>query len=113
MNNKKIIILSAALIIAVVAGTAVWFWLGKGTSPAQPSRPGGSLHAPEFMTEAEKQQFQLAPSSRVQVISRDGEGQVSVYKVIRSEADIVADPSQLPALSPRLQEAATGTPAAE
>ncbi len=44
---------------------------------------------PEFMTDAEKEAAQISPSYKIQVISRDASGTVSVYKVINSDADIV------------------------
>ncbi|MCC6582032.1 MAG: hypothetical protein IT440_16495 [Phycisphaeraceae bacterium] len=102
MKNKLIFIIITLVIVALaIIGWLIWRQ-GNSQSTNIPSGSvsTGSLHRPEFMTAQEKAKFDLAGDSRVQVISRDEEGQISVYKIIRSEEDVVTDPSKLPPISP-------------
>jgi hypothetical protein len=48
---------------------------------------------PEMMTEAEKIEMKLSPQLNLQVISRDADGKVEAYKIIRAESDII-NPNQ-------------------
>ena len=45
--------------------------------------------ATEFMTDDEKTKEQIDPKYKIQIIERDASGTVSVYKVIKSDTDIV------------------------
>ena len=49
----------------------------------------------EFMTSEEKANFSLPADSKIQVLQRDASGGTSVYRVIRRDEDIVADPSRI------------------
>lgn len=102
MKNKLIFILiSLAIVALVIIGWLIWRRVsGQATNTPNEVVSSGSLHRPEFMTAQEKAKFELADDSRVQVISRDEEGQISVYKIIKSEEEVVLDPSQLPPISP-------------
>lgn len=44
---------------------------------------------PEMMTEAEKVDMKLSPQLNLQVISRDADGKVEAYKIIKAESDII------------------------
>lgn len=103
MNNKKIKLMALALGIVVIILLVLWLVLGQDNKANLNPQTGGSLNYTEFMTTQEKADFELSSDSQVQVISRDDQGKVSVYKIIRSEEDIVSDPSQLPPISPNFK----------
>ena len=108
MSRKQILITVSGLTIVLLI--ALGIWLVRRPSDQSPAgmtsgeSAGGSLKRTEFMTTQEKASFELPEDSRVQVISRDGGGQISVYKIIKSEEDIVPDPSQLAPISPSVRE---------
>lgn len=43
----------------------------------------------EFMNEAEKESFSIPPKQEVQILTRDPEGNISSYKIIRQPENIV------------------------
>jgi hypothetical protein len=101
--NRRSLVIIAALVLMIIIGLVVWLVSRPETSlPAVESPTGGqSLPAPEFLDDAAKLDIGLPPETNVQVLRRGAAGQVTVYKVIKSEADIVVDPSQIGPLSPR------------
>lgn len=46
---------------------------------------------PEYLTEEEARSMRLSPREKIQVLERDEEGKVTAYKIIKGEADIVAE----------------------
>lgn len=103
-NIYKITIL--VILVIVVGGLIYWFWPKTDSFYQAPSNvaTNGSLQAPEFMSDSEKKVFGLPSETKVQVISREKDGEISVYKIIRSDSDVVSNPSLLPPISPRSQE---------
>ncbi|MFA5155084.1 MAG: hypothetical protein WC453_01490 [Patescibacteria group bacterium] len=101
MNNKhRIAILIGGLILIIIL--AILIWSGRLHRRAgQP--PVGSLPAVEFMTDQEKAAFNIPADLKAQVITREAGGDISVYKIISSDADIVTDPAAVPPISPRQQ----------
>ncbi len=102
MKNYYKVIISLVLLL-LGAALVYWFWPENNINkvPASITESGGSLYSPEFMTDKEKESFGLPSETRVQVISREQDGNVSVYKIIRNEQDVVSNPSQLSPISPR------------
>jgi hypothetical protein len=112
MSNKttiKLIIAGLLLIVLIVIGLIVW-------RPGRPNSNDGRNNGqgadqaptPEFLNTAEKTDLNtkglidVSPETEVQVLSRDSQGQAMVVKIINSDQDIVADPSRVAPLSPRL-----------
>jgi len=62
----------------------------------------------EFLEPQEQARLNIAPDLKIQVISRTADGKVQTYKIIKNEADIIADPASLGTVSPR-----QGLPASE
>ena len=102
-NSYKVIIL--AVLVLIVVGLVYWLWFRSEPVPDAPSEPlsGGVLHSLEFMTDGDKKALGLPLGTRAQVISREADGEISVYKIIRNDSDIVADPSRLAPISPRAE----------
>jgi uncharacterized protein (UPF0333 family) len=51
--------------------------------------PSAAEFVPEMMTDAEKTEMKLSPQLNLQVISRDADGKVEAYKIIRAQSDII------------------------
>lgn len=60
-----------------------------------------NLPTMEFLTDSEKTEFNLPMDAKAQVLGRDEAGAVSVYKIIRSDADLVDMNREVEPLSPR------------
>ncbi|MDX9778686.1 MAG: hypothetical protein RBT30_00340 [Patescibacteria group bacterium] len=50
---------------------------------------------PVFMTEAEKISYNLSPETQVQVLSRDENGEIMTFKIIKSEVDLITNRKEL------------------
>jgi len=66
----------------------------------------GETTGPQFMTSAEKANLLVSDDIRAQVLSRNASGAPAVYKVIKTDADIIIDSAKIAPISPRLVEAA-------
>ncbi|QQG53029.1 MAG: hypothetical protein HY931_02235 [Candidatus Falkowbacteria bacterium] len=94
-NIKKILLLIFVLVLIFLAYLLVNISLKekKVNTPAdvnnQDSAQPAAEFVPEMMTESEKVEMKLGPQLNLQVISRDADGKVEAYKIIRSESDII------------------------
>lgn len=108
MNRKNILIITIVTAFVLVALITIIIFIRRANEPRSESGTGqaaeGSLQRAEFMTAEDKTSFQLLPESRVQIISRDADGAITVYKIIGNESEVVADPSRLPPLSPARED---------
>jgi hypothetical protein len=102
-NKNTMIILAVILVIIIILGLFVFFGSrDSGSESLQSSSLNGqNLPTPEFLSTAEKEKFGLPSEAQVQSLKRDAAGQVLVYKIIRSDQDIVVDPAKITPLSPR------------
>jgi flagellar basal body-associated protein FliL len=100
-KNQKIIIIIVVLLVLLAALAALVF---RAPQPAAPSASGqpsaAATSGPQFMSQADQAQFGIATSAPVQIF-RDASGQNVVYKIIRQDSDVVADPAALGPVSPR------------
>lgn len=105
IKNKKILYpaLGVLLIILIIV---VWFIVSsRSQSPAgneseNSIKAGKNLPAPEFLTDEEKDSFGLPSEVKAQALNRDSNGKISVYKIIKSDSDIVLDPAAIGPISP-------------
>ena len=107
MSDKKIIrliIIGLAVIVLIVIGILVV--RHRQNNPAGPGQIENTP-APEYLNAEEKTalveqgKIDVSPETPVQIISRDSNGEPLVFKIINSESDIVADPANMPPVSPR------------
>lgn len=107
MSDKKIIkliIIGLVVLAAIVVALVVWL----------PDR-GGSLNGtpestypePEFLSSEEQTTLvnegilDVSDDTKVQVLSRDENGAPLVFKIINSNDDIIANPSDIAPISPQ------------
>lgn len=97
MNNKKTIIL-AGLIGAALILIVVLVIISNRQEPTMSDLSGESvpLYTPEFMTESEKESFGLPVDAKIQIF-RQEDGAAPVYKIIRSDEDIIYNPEYVTA----------------
>lgn len=93
MKKKQIILISSAIL--AVALIVLFFMMRTSVEYITLEGYEQTSYEPEFMDEEEKLENQLPADSKIQVLSRDEEGEVSVYKVIRDESDVEIEPERL------------------
>jgi len=110
MKNKKLLILSVVGVIILFVFIALiisQFNSNKSTKPSpDPLVDNNSEQAapfePEFLTPEEKQSFNIPADFKAQTIKRGDNGEIMVYKLIRSDSDVV-DPAKISPISPRVK----------
>ena len=105
-QNKKLINILIILFIGlVVLGLIIFF---KSNNLQNISRPDNTKNffPLDYLSVVEKEKFGLPATAKVQALKRNESGQVLVYKIIRSDQDIVLDPSKISPLSPHQRSSA-------
>jgi len=95
-KNKKLLIFGLALIILILAGIIIW----KRSDSANKLQPTLVEAGPEFMTDSEKTKLGIPAELKIQTLRRDEIGEVTVYKIIRDESDIVLDQTKIGPINP-------------
>lgn len=98
MKKKNIyIIIAAGVGLVIIIALAFIIFPAKKDGPL----PGAtSTYQPEFLNAGEKQTFGLPTDAKVQAF-RDARGNVTIYKIIRNDSEIVTDPAKVGPISPR------------
>jgi len=100
LNNKKNIIIAGLVVLILITTLILVFkknWNNQRGAKV-------NLPAPEFLTTQEKIDFKLDDNVKAQVLSREASGTPAVYKLIKTDTDIIADPSKIGPISPRQPE---------
>jgi len=103
--TKKNILISVLIILVLAILAFIIFQTSTSRVPASPAgnQPAGQINnfQIEFLQPAEQASLGISPDLKVQVINRTESGQVQVYRVIKSESDIIRDPEDIGSISPR------------
>lgn len=105
-KDKKIMIgaiIILALILLIIIGL---IWRSRNKAPVTIENPltnitVGNLPAPEFLSVAEKNKLNISPDLKIQALGRNASGSVTVYKIIKTDGDIILDPSKIGSISPQ------------
>lgn len=91
MKNKKIIIILGFLIILFLLVGIVWFVNNNNKHQADYQKiiDQEEKFTPEFLNDVEKRALDIDVNKKIQVITRDQNGEVAVYRIINQEVDIV------------------------
>ena len=100
MNKKKIIIISFVTLIVVAGLLFVLLNNFQTRGGRNQGNQSAEIFEPDFLTSEEKAKFDIPAEVKVQSLSRDENGEVMVYRIIRNESDIV-DPDKIMPISPR------------
>ena len=107
IKDKKARLISLGILLFLIIVAATWFFMSGPRDSAEVDlvaplgADGRVLPAPDFLSEEEKDGFGLPAEAKVQSLKRDENGQVMVYKIIRSDSDIILDPAGIAPISPR------------
>lgn len=86
-KKTKLFILGAIILLLFIGGL---FLLSKNKQKLNNSSNFiTTSFTPEFLTLEEKKSENINPDSKIQVIKRNERGEITVYKVIRNDNDIV------------------------
>ena len=99
MKDKRIFIIIAALTVLALIIVLAFIVFPASQKNSLPLKT--SVYQPEFLTAGEKQVLNLPVEMKVQALKRNGQGGVTIYKVIRNDSEIVSDPSKIGPISPR------------
>lgn len=99
MNKKKIIII---LVVAALLLLTALLVIRRNNPDVFRDKEKEKVFIPEFLSSSEKQSWGIAEETRIQVINRNENGEVSVYRVIESD-DQVVNPEEMGPVSPRTQ----------
>ena len=88
MKKKQILIIA---ILVLVVAAIIFALLFNNRKEIMPDNGNENIYQPEFMTLEEKESFSLPEESKIQVLKRSEDGGVSVYRIIRSDSDVVTD----------------------
>lgn len=108
MKNKKLLILSVVGIIVLLIIISLIIRqvnLKKRITINTDNQTSGdqvSNFKPDFLGAEEKKALNIPDDSRVQALKRNSQGEVMVYKIIRTDSDIT-DPAKVGPISPRLK----------
>lgn len=100
LKNKKILLLGLLGLIIVLLFLILRPKKTPGIDLTNNPMGVGSSYQPELMSLEEKSQFNLPAESKIQVLKRDSGNQVEVYKIIRSEADLIYDLDSIKSIDP-------------
>lgn len=107
LNKKNIIIIASAAFILLLTIILIIF-LAKKNEQAPKNAVNNinnsenftSVFVPEFLSAEEKAKMQIPADDKIEVIKRNGQGEVEVYKIIRNDSDII-DPAKIQPISPQ------------
>lgn len=92
-KKQKLISLLALIIILMIIVILLLIKNNKTTTVS-------TVFEPVFLNEAQKISLNIKPETKVQVISRDSQGNILVYKVIKNNNDIITGLNQVNLASP-------------
>jgi hypothetical protein len=100
MSKKKIIIIaSASLVLILIIVSIIFIYQKNKTNQANNLNKNGQVFTPDFLSTAEKAKLNIPTDAKIQAVTRDSKGVVKVYRIIRSDSDIV-DPAKVGPISP-------------
>ena len=103
MKNKKIIILvSIGLLILLFAVVLIFKQSQRNKVSETPGTAITPVFQADYLSQAEKQKLELPAETKVQALKRNTQGEVMVYKIIRTDKDIT-NPNDIAPISPRIR----------
>ncbi len=114
LKNKKLLIISGFILFTVILIIALAFlWRQRLKSLKSKNLKLQSvvtnvhkhrLLPPSFLTITEKKKLRISPNIKAQVLKRNSQGAVMVYKIIKSKQDIIYNSSSIKPLLPDSQK---------
>lgn len=106
LDKKKIIIIASSVLALLLIIFLIMFLVKKNGTVSNNTDNNTDVpksFTPDFLNVAEKTKLGIPVDAKIQAMMRDQQGEVTVYKIIKNDSDIV-DPSQVMPISPRSLE---------
>lgn len=103
LDKKKIIIIASSVLALLLIIFLIIFLTKKNGNVSDNNTDVPKSFTPDFLNVAEKTKLGIPVEAKIQAMTRDQQGEVTVYKVIKNDSEIV-DPSQVKPASPRSLE---------
>lgn len=100
MNKRKIII---SIILGGLLLVLVILLINRVQDSKEPQRESEKVFIPEYLSSEEKQSLGIPEEANIQVINRNSDGEVSVYKIVESGAQAI-NPEEIAPISPRTSQ---------
>ncbi|MFA6994885.1 MAG: hypothetical protein WC249_00535 [Patescibacteria group bacterium] len=105
-KDKKIVIGAIIILVLVLLVIIGLTWRSKNKASVPVENPltnttAGKLPEPEFLSVAEKNKLNISPDLKIQALGRNASGSVTVYKIIKTDSDVILDPSKIGSISPQ------------
>lgn len=100
LDKKKIIIIASAVFILLVITALVIFLIKKNGENANRGNNISAVFTPDFLNVQEKDKLGISADIKIQAMTRDQAGEVTIYKIIKNDSDIV-NPAEVGSISPR------------
>jgi predicted permease len=100
LDKKKIIIIASSFLALLLIIFLIIFLVKKNGTKSNNNTNVPKSFTPNFLTVAEKTKLGIPVDAKIEAITRDQKGEVTVYKVIKNDSDIV-DPAQVKPISSR------------
>lgn len=103
--TKKYKILLIIIGFVILVGLGLLIWSGKSGLKGKNNLKDGVV-TPEFMSAQDKEKFQVPQNLKAQIINKDEKGEITVYKIVNTDNDVIPNPSKIPSITPRQNDQA-------
>ena len=103
LNKKKIIIIALSVLVLLLIIFLIMFLAKKNGNVSNNNTDVSKSFTPDFLSVEEKTKLGIPVDAKIEAMMRDQQGEVTVYKVIKNDSDVV-DPAQVKPVSPRSLE---------
>lgn len=100
LDKKKTIIIASSVIVLLLIIFLIIFLVKKNGNLAGTDINEPKIFAPDFLSVEEKTRLGIPTEMKIQAMMRDEKGTVTIYKIIKSDADII-DPKKVESINPR------------
>lgn len=100
LDKKKIIIIGSVVLAIILITLSVYLYKKNQSRLAIEDGAKTVVFIPEFLSSEEKTKLEIPVETKIQAVKRDADGEIKVYRIIKSDADIV-DPAKVEPISPR------------
>lgn len=99
LNKKKITIISAVGILLLAAILLIVFFVKKNEPLPEIKSIDKNGFTPDILNVEEKTKLGIPVEAKIQAMTRDENGEVTVYKIIKNDSDII-DPKEVGTVTP-------------
>lgn len=100
MDKKKIIIIVSSAAVLLAAMIIIMFLIKKNRESVPTDGNAVKIFTPDFLSVDEKTKLGIPEEIKIQAMTRNENGEVTVYKIIKNDSDII-NPAEVKPISPR------------